>query len=181
MSHQPSPRCEPASALVEGKLCIWGGFIWGVIISPEKEEPATLVHCFDPILEDWSQKTCGGDVPPRLYDGACASAGPYIYVYGGVYQSEVYGSLYQLDTRSWTWELLSNAGPMRKMASRMIVYNKKLVLFGGRGYSSHNQWAEEIDDAILEDVCLTNELHTFDLDDGENLIPCMRLLAWHED
>ena len=78
----------------------------------------------------------------------------HLYTYGGLDEGENdQGTLHLLDTRSRRWKLISSeGGPMRKRGSRMIVYDSKIVLFGGRGDSG---W--------------TNELHTFNLKEGERL------------
>ena len=63
------------------------------------------------------------------------------------------GALHLLDTRSRRWKLISSeGGPMRKAGCRMIASDSKIVLFGGSGNSGE-----------------TNELHTFNLKEGERL------------
>ena len=73
-------------------------------------------------------------------------------------------SLYQLDVRSMACKQLSSAGPSRKTGCGMVTYGKTLVLFGGRGSPSGPtqpgaQW----------DGGCTNELHTFELEEGEGV------------
>ena len=145
---QPSPRSRHFSAAVEHKLYVWGGGGLGESVV------TSIVHHYDPDSETWNTNTCEGPHPPGIRHGACASAGHHLYTYGGWDEGgNVQGTLHLLDTRSRRWKLISNeGGPMRKRGSRMIVYDSKIVLFGGRGKSG-----------------MTNDLHTFNLKEGERL------------
>ena len=91
---------------------MWGGRTKDFL--KEKSELASSVHCFDPLLEFWDVNKISGVPPPGPHSGACASAGHYVYQYGGTDGSRFHSSLHQLDTRSWTWKQLSSAGPMMK-------------------------------------------------------------------
>ena len=146
---QPSPRYAHFSAAVGDKLYVWGGEggLGG-------SEVTSIVHHYDPDSETWNTNTCEGPHPPGIRSGACASAGHHLYTYGG-WDKEMneQGTLHLLDTRSRRWKLISSeGGPMRKTGSRMIVYDSKIVVFGGDGNSGS-----------------TNELHTFNLKEGERL------------
>ena len=172
MEDEPSPRWGHYSALVEEKFCVWGGRL------KEKSEFVSSVHCFDPLalLEFWAvNRISGPGVPhPGLYIGACASAaaGPHIYQYGGTDESRLQSSLHQLDTRSWTWKKLSSTGPMKKVSCGMVAHGSKLVLFGGRGVpSGPTQAGAEFtkDSRYTDGVGWTNEVHTFDLKEGEGV------------
>ena len=75
---EPSPRSRHFSAVVEDKLCVWGGdggFGKSVVTS--------IVHHYDPDSETWNTNTCEGPHPPGIEGGACASAGHHLYTYGG--------------------------------------------------------------------------------------------------
>ena len=149
---------------------MWGGRTKDFL--QEKSELASSVHCFDPLLEFWDVKKSSGVPHPGLYDGACASASHHVYLYGGTDRSRFKSSLHQLDTRSWTWKQLSSAGPMRKGACGMVAHDSKLVLFGGYGFPSGpiQPGAELIKDSKFTDGRgWTNEVHTFDLKEGEGL------------
>ena len=146
---EPSPRYNHFSSTVVDKLYIWGGGGgYG------KSEVTTIVHHYDPDSETWNPNTCEGPHPPSIRDGACASAGHHLYTYGGYDEGvNVQGTLHLLDTRSRRWKLISSeGGPIKKAGSRMIIYDSKIVLFGGRSKSGR-----------------TNELHTFNLKEGERL------------
>ena len=146
---QPSPRSLYFSAAVVDKLYVWGGD--GV---PGESVVTSIVHHYDPDSETWNTNTCEGPHSPSIRDGACASAGHHLYTYGGWDEGgNDQGTLYQLDTRSRRWKLISNeGGPMKKAGSRMIIYDSKIVLFGGSTNSG-----------------MTNELHTFNLKEGDRL------------
>ena len=139
---EPSPRYHHFSAAVVDKLYVWGGV------------GTSTVHLYNPDSETWNTNTCEGPHPPGISRGACASAGHHLYTYGGWDEGEnVQGTLHLLDTRSRRWKLISSeSGPMKKRGSRMVVYDSKIVLFGGYGNSGR-----------------TNELHTFTLKEGERL------------
>ena len=164
MEGEPSPRWGHYSALVEAKFCVWGGRTKDFL-----QETTSSVHSFDPFLELWDKNKFSGVPPPALYLGACASAGHHVYLYDG---SCHLSFLHQLDTRSWTWKKLSSAGPMRKIGCKMVAYDSKLVLFGGYGFPSGptQPGAEFIKSSTSTDgVGLTNEVHTFDLKEGEGV------------
>ena len=145
---EPSPRWRHFSSPVEDKLYVWGGDGGrGSVVT-------SIVHHYDPDSETWNTNTCEGPHPPGILYGACASAGHHLYTYGGWDEGgNLHGTLHLLDTRSRRWKLISSeGGPMKKRGSRMIVYDSKIVLFGGFGNSR-----------------TTNELHTFNLKEGERL------------
>ena len=145
---QHSPRRRHFSAAIVDKLYVWGGGGRG------ENVVTSIVHHYDPDSETWNTNTCEGPHPPGIRHGACASAGHHLYTYGGYDEGGIeQGTLYLLDTRSRRWKLISSEGsPIKKAGSRMIVYDSKIVLFGGFGKSGE-----------------TNELHTFNLKKGERL------------
>ena len=109
---EPPPRWGHFSAAVEGYLYVWGGRTGDY--AENQAELVNSVYRFDPFLEDWKKYTCSGATPPGLYNGACASAGQKIYVYGGRDGgrdgSGYHKSLHQLDTKTWIWEELDKGG-----------------------------------------------------------------------
>ena len=140
---KPSPRGAHVSALVDGKIYVWGGDTEGI---------SDANHCyhFDPLSESWSQSDCIGPTP-GLESAACASAGHHLYVYGGCdKRGRYYSSLHQLDLRTNTWRMISS-GPRRKRACGMVDLSSHLLLIGGR----------------KEDNEDTEEIHMFDLKEGE--------------
>ena len=158
MFSEPSPRERCFSAPVKGEFCVWGGRT-----KKEKKDLRSTVHCFNPVQESWTAKKCSGPPPPGLYEGACTFAGHHLYVYGGHDGKSFQCTLHQLDMSSMTWKQLSSAGPSRKYGCDMVIYKNKLILFGGYGdplaSTQPAQWNGKY----------TNELHTFDLEEGESV------------
>ena len=175
MEGEPSPRYSHYSALVEEKFCVLGGRTKDFL--KEKSQLTSSVHSFDPYLEFFDVNKSSGVPPPGVYGGACASAGHHVYLHGGHdgsrYQGSLHqGSLHQLDTRSWTWKQLSSAGHIRKCGCGMVAHDSKLVLFGGYGFPSGptQPGAEFIKDSrFTGGMGWTNEVHTFDLKEGEGV------------
>ena len=147
---------------------MWGGRSKEFL--KEKSELTSSVHSFDPFLECWDENKFSGVPPPGIYLGACASSGHHVYLYGGSDGSRLHCSLHQLDTKSWTWKQLSSSCPTRKLMCRMVTFASKLVLFGGYGFPSGptRPGVEFIKDSRLTTgIGWTNELHTYDLKEGE--------------
>lgn len=171
---EPVARWGHFSATVGGRYYVWGGHTENFSAA---DETFKTIHCFDPFLESWTVHECNGAYPPGIYDGACASEGHHLYVYGGTDGSRCYNSLHQLDTRSWTWKELSSTGPIRKTGSGMVVYDNQLVLFGGCGYSiSGAEYVARDGSSDGKSPVWTNELHTFDLKKGKSLEYWVRFL-----
>ena len=165
MAYEPSPRFSPFAVPVEGELYLYGG---RTAERKKRPEPSTDIEIFDPKLETWRYVKTKGHPPPLLYYGSCcASSDHYLSIFGGWDGSSRCNSLYQLETRTSTWTELSSSdrsGPRKKTGCRMVCYKQKLVLFGGYcdttgptqpGASYENQYS--------------NELHTFDLNEGEGV------------
>ena len=144
---EPSRRVSHVSALVDGKVFLWGG-------DTEGTEDTACYH-FDPITESWSLSDCIGPTPPGLQDAACASAGHHLYVYGGEdKENHYYSSLHQLDLRTNTWRTISSDhdGPRRKVGCGLTVYDSSSNLLIGGQDKDYND---------------TDEIHTFNLKEGE--------------
>jgi N-acetylneuraminic acid mutarotase len=171
METEPSPRWGQFSAVVEEELCVYGG-VTEDFINPEENELASSVHSFDLLQESWTENICSGVPPPGLYNGGCAATGDHLYVYGGYDGSHHQCSLHQLNTKSWSWKLVSNSGPMRKLDCGMVMCGSKLVLFGGYGIpSGPTQPGAQFtkDSRFTDGRGWTNELHTFDLKEGKGV------------
>ena len=146
---EPSPRDVHVSALVDGKVCVWGG-------RTRPAEDAATINCFQPLWESWSRSDCIGPTPCGIHYAACASAGHHFYVYGGRDEERrYYSSLHQLDLRTNTWRMISSDhdGPRKNIGCGLTFYNSSsnLLLIGGqdKGYNA------------------TDEIHTFNLKEGE--------------
>ena len=143
LSTEPAPRAWHFSSTVAGQTYVYGGN------TDEKS-----VFGFLQKEEVWKRHTTTGTPPLpvgqlELRVGACTSVGDVIYMYGGYNsRSEAQGGLYSLDVREMKWSKVSN-GP--RLGGCGIAHRKnKLVVFGGYGDSGRS-----------------NELHIFDLEEGE--------------
>ena len=168
---EPPPRWDHFSTSIEGQLYILGGRTKDF----KKGEVTSTVHQFDQKSETWTINSCNGPSPPCSYYGASTSAGHHIYMYGGTDESRPLNSLHQLDTQSWTWSELTKSGPMRKTECVMIAFDRKLLLFGGYGDLSGptQPGAKFIKNSNSSSGRgRTNELHLFDLKEGEGVLHC---------
>ena len=162
--YEPSPRSLPFAAPVEGELYLYGGRTDDF---NERPESSTDLEIFDPKLETWRSVKTKGHPPPLLYDGACASSDHHLYICCGFDNSSHHNSLYQLDTRTLTWTELSSSdrsGPRKKIGCSMVCYKQKLVLFGGECDTTGPTQT-----GASYEARFTNELHTFDLNEGEGV------------
>ena len=166
--YEPLPRIGHFAAGAEERLYVLGGGTKD--FHKIKSELESSVEIFNTHLETWDKIVTKGSPPPGLYWGACASSGQYIYTYGGSDGSSLQGTLNQLDTKTYKWKLLSphtNGGPMKKSGCKMVFYQTKLVLFGG--YIGDSPTGHAQPGASYKDR-KTNELHVFDLKEGEKEI-----------
>ena len=159
---------------IEGKLHVWGGISRDFLKDKVSlKDHTSTVFTFDSYLETWSHLNAGGTPPSGLYECACASAGHYLYTFGGHDSDHKYtGSLHQLDTRTSMWTELAKDGPMKKTFSAMVVYNNQLIVFGGGGIPSGPiQPGSEfiVNPNATDGRGWTNEMHSFDLKEGERV------------
>ena len=146
LSTEPAPRAWHFSSTVAGQTYIYGGNTLGA------EDDEKSVFSFLQKEEVWKRHTTTGTPPHpggQLKEGACTSVGDVIYMYGGIHSGgEEQGGLYSLDVREMKWSKVSNGPRLRGCG---IAHRKnKLVVFGGYG-----------------DNRRSNELHIFDLEEGE--------------
>ena len=148
LSTEPTPRAWHFSSTVAGQTYIYGGNTLGA------EDDEKSVFGFLQKEEVWKRHTTTGTPPHAvgpgpLRAGACTSVGDVIYMYGG-YNSDVeaQGGLYSLDVREMKWNKVSN-GP-RLIGCGIAHFKNTLVVYGGYG-----------------DNDVSNELHIFDLEEGE--------------
>ena len=179
--YEPDPRYGPCSAVIHGELCVWGG----------KMVATTSLQVYHPCLESWRQLHTQGPPPPRVYLGASANSENYLYVYGGVKDDNVSysGCLHRLDTKTSSWTQLSahsaNA-PMKKKGSAMILYENSVIVVGGFGIrngpiqpgSEWEKWRDKDDDEDPNTKGWTNEMHKYDLREGEG-VNCASLVFYY--
>ena len=153
----PSARSCPFIASADNLVYLWGG--WG------DTEPET-VFLFHQNTETWArQRTRGPHPPAGLSNGGCCISGQHLYIYGGWDRKSRYGTLYELNTNSWTWKKISDGGarrPGKKIGCRMIPYQDQLLVIGGRydKTPSSRQVGSSYEDGR------TNEVHCYNLTTG---------------
>ena len=166
---EPDPRFCPCSGIINEELCVWGG----------NEVATTSLQVYHPCLESWRQLHTHGPPPPGLYDGASAHSEHCLYTYGGSKSKDMYGCLHRLDTKTSSWTQLaahSADAPMKKIRCGMIVYETSVILIGGRGFRNSqiqpgSEW-KRLRGKTDEDPNargFTNEMHLYDLRQGEGL------------
>ena len=168
---EPSPRWGHCSAAVQGQLYVWGGRTRGGVQCIKEIERSNL-HVLDPFTESWETKSTTYSEAPTagIHLSACASEGSNLYVYGGSISPTYYiNTFYRLDVTTLIWKELPS-GPTKKCGCRMIHYNEQLLLYGGFGMQSEST-EQEADFINPEKADIsegwTNELHSFDLKEGE--------------
>ncbi len=140
--YEPLPRMAPFTASIGGKLYMWGGITqdWSEL---GRRRLRSVVEVFDPYIEVWSQQPTTGTPPPLgLFAGACGVIADCIYICCGHDGSSPHNSLHELCVTTWKWTGIGirnpSEGPMRKTGCQMVVYEGKLVLFGGFGIPTHH-------------------------------------------
>ena len=117
--------------------------------------------------ETWArQRTRGPHPPAELREGGCCISGQHLYIYGGWDGKSRHGTLYELNTNSWTWKILSDGsvgGPGKKSWCRMIPYKDQLLVVGGKydEVPSSRQAGASYEDGR------TNEVHSYNLTTGK--------------
>ena len=167
--YEPSPRSFPFAAPVEGELYLYGGETNDFDKRKKRPESSTDLDIFDSKLETWKLVKTKGCPPPLLYNGACVSSDHHLYICCGSDGSSYHNSLYQLDTRTLTWTELSSSdrsGPRKKVSCRMVCCGQKLVLFGGLCATTG---PTQLGGGYVPVYGSINELHTFDLIEGERV------------
>ena len=152
-----SARAWPFIASAGDLAYLWGG---------DRDTEPDTVFLFRRHTKTWArQRTRGSHPPATLSNGGCCVSGQHFYIYGGEDEESSHGVLYELNTNSWIWRILSHGGaggPGRKIGCRMIPYQDQLLIVGGcyrgipssqAGASYENGW--------------TNEVHCFNLTTGK--------------
>ena len=160
----PSARAWPFIASAGDLVYLWGG---------EGDTEPEDVFLFHRNTKTWArQRTRGPHPPAGLRKGGCCISGQHLYIYGGEDGKSRYGTLYELNTNSWTWRKLSDGGaggPGKKSMCRMIPYHDKLLVVGGLYYGrpSSRQAGSSYERGW------TNEVHCFNLTTGKRQSYCI--------
>ena len=167
--YEPQARFGHCSALVNGKIFMYGGHI-----SPRLTQPPTVVDVFDPATAKWDQITTTGPPPPGFIDASCTVIGMYLYAFGGRDGISYFNNIQELNTTNLKWTQLNDANqgeaPMAKAGAAMISYNQKiLIAIGGYGIlASHRRSGTEyIPSQNFPGHGWTNELLSFDVNSSE--------------
>ncbi|XP_022758912.1 nitrile-specifier protein 5 [Durio zibethinus] len=154
----PEDSCKgrggPGLAVVQGKIWVVYGFS-GV----EMDD----VHCFDPVVEQWSQVETNGEKPTARSVFSTVGIGKYIIIYGGEVDpsdlghlgaGKFSGEVYGLDTETLVWKkwedapsLESHPGPRGWCAfasGLMTDGQQRLLVYGGNSPSN-----DRLDDIFI--------------------------------
>ena len=168
--YEPKPRYRHFAGAQGGECIIFAGRT--IDFDKTKEELSFTVELFDQYLEQWRELKTSGSPPKGFYGGGhCASPSGDLYVYGGHDGSSRHGGLYELSSLKWSQlsEESDVTGPMKKVGSRMIYFNKKKVaVIGGYGPPPASLQPGA---TFIKDKCSTrgngwtNEILTFNVDE----------------
>ena len=152
----PSARDRPFIASAGDLVCLWGG---------QGDTEPEAVFLFHRHTKTWArQRTRGPHPPAGLGGGGCCISGQHLYIYGGEDRKSRYGILYELNTNSWTWRMLSDArGPGKKSGCRMIPYQDQLLVAGG----SYEDMPSSRQAGASYERWRTNEVHCYNLTTGK--------------
>ena len=161
----PSARAWPFIASAGDLVYLWGG---------QGDTEPEAVFLFHRDAKTWArQRTRGPHPPAGLGGGGCCISGQHLYIYGGEDgKSWWHGSLYELNTNSWTWRKLSDGGargPGKKSGCRMIPDQDQLLVVGGRYGEMHSSRQAG---ASYENG-RTNEVHCYNLTTGKRQSYCI--------
>ena len=124
------------------------------------------MYSFDPLLEAWRRDSATGDLPPGVFNGACAASGGELYYYGGWSGYRPFSALSKFTPSTHTWAILSKnstKGPMAKIGCGMISCCKNLLcVFAGAG---HPEGLAQRGSSLTNNG-YTNEIHFFDTRQG---------------
>ena len=162
----PTARAAPFIASAGDLVYLWGG---------KGDNAPEAVFLFHRDTKTWArQRTRGPHPPAGLHNGGCCISGQHLYIYGGWDGKSLYGTLYELNTNSWTWRKLSDGGAMgpgKKSKCRMIPYHHQdqLVVIGGR----YDERPSSRQAGASYESGMTNEVHCFNLTTGKRQSYCI--------
>lgn len=149
MSREPHPRDSHAAVGIGQKLYVWGGYGGSAKIR------TTTIERFDVCFETWEEpRQLQRSLPDGLSNMAVACDGERAFSFGGTigtYPNYTYlNTLYEINLSTLQCkELLPRTpsqAPKKLSGSRMVYFNHKLIVHGGRTPQG-----------------ATDELHVFDL------------------
>jgi len=120
----PTPRAEVASAVVDGKIYIIGGFT-------KNGQNSDLIEVYDPASDTWSSID---PMPERLDHVMAAATYGKLYVIGGwrVFGQRASDALYEYDPVARRWRSLANL-PLPRAAGAAAAFGETIFVIGGFG------------------------------------------------
>eukprot|EP00727_Mastigamoeba_balamuthi_P006838 m51a1_g2775 hypothetical protein (542) ;mRNA; f:1037000-1039273 len=124
----PSERAAHGSAVVDGKLYVFGG-------DAGKGVYYNDVYVFDPKTDKWTMLAVKGQTPtPRGWCSLCA-VGNRLYVLFGTNGNDVYNDVYylDLDTNTWVKPTITGPEPHPRHSQGACAKGNCIYVFGGVG------------------------------------------------
>jgi len=146
----PLARFEGQSAVVNGKLYVFGGYTDGSVIPK-----SFAADVYDPASDTWERLP---DMPKPITHAGTTAHGTDIYLAGGVVGSEdpeqlekinATTEVWRFDTESLEWSEVTPL-PEPRGAGALVVLDDTLHFFGGTGEDRHQEvgdhWQLDLDD-----------------------------------
>lgn len=177
--NRPPGRYGHVAVGYKDKVFIWGGRTKKYSQS-DKAKLASTLDIFDLRTELWERLETRGTPPSGLIHCAFATDGPHVYVYGGGDGETDYDTLHRLNVDDLTWTRIPNASgaagsPGRKNGAKMVLWGKKLILFGGYGDLPQPAGGEVLNRG------LNNELHVCTIsEDGRGTVAICGVFAFSD-
>ena len=174
--YEPHGRWWHCSALIDGKLIIYGGNQLGTCADGHIDLNA--VYQFDIATEKWKQLLTSG-TPPQAFRGVvCTAVKSFVYFFGGDEAGRNFSNeLYCLDTSARKWSQLTpvnpESSPMAKSWASIVTHTDSiLVTFGGFGIlpvSIHRgvQYVQHPFSGRFGNVGWTNELVCYHIEQSK--------------
>lgn len=122
----PSPRRSHGSAAIGNQIFIFGGYT--------KNGYTSDLWVFDVIWHSWNKVISSGEIPsPRSGHSLTAIGDHHLLLFGGMSDSQVFGDLYLLDIRFFSWVKLRTTGvqPPPIQGHAVDVLKDSMFLVGG--------------------------------------------------
>lgn len=128
----PTPRAEVASAVIDGKIYVVGGFT-------ESGQNSDVVEVYDPATDSWSNIE---PMPERLDHAMAAAANGKLYVMGGwrVFGEQASDALHEYDPAIQEWTTKASM-PFPRAAGAAVSDGSMIYVVGGVGPSQETALA----------------------------------------
>ena len=131
----PTPRAEVASALVDGRIYVVGGFT-------EDGKSSNVVEVYDPKSDTWTDIE---PMPERLDHPMAAGAGGKLFVIGGwrVFGEQASDAVHEYDPATGRWRSRANL-PLPRAAGGAASDGATLYVIGGIGPEPETGFAYDV-------------------------------------